>query len=654
MSGATVNDKDKWQLNDIGLAAGWYMIEVRPTSQTLGYFLEFRTYSDTNGQCVSGAQTIQLASARTAKRVLHIKERAQSISVCSSCPQHPADFPDIVLVRLSAAFARKRLVKALPHKALPSCHHRNGDSQVDSQLLYRWYSELCPVPDIDTTYRNLAKSAIFPLTSSTLDSAAPGNYTVVYVDAVNHEQSSCVNPAPYVIITSRNVQVSAEFPAILKTLARANRKQTHCLWYTDHDHYTKNGDRSHPKLKPSSNKGLLRQGNYIGPLVICTRELYEQLGGIDSSLVDSAMLLFLLKAFDCVHEDSIKRIPRICYSVSVDQFQSPHGFHTGVNDKRAFETYLRQAPKNNLRLAAGIYPSTWQLLPGIPTSEPSVDILIATRDKVDLLSQCVASIFRMTNYKNFTITVLDNDSIEQKTHDFHQQMSRDSRYRQIDCPGDFNFSAMNNMAADQSHADLLILLNNDTEVHQPDWLERMVSELIDCDVACVGARLLYPNGLLQHAGIVTGLQGVAGHIHQFAPTDDDGYSGRIRLSPDVSAVTGACLGIRRVLYKELGGLDADNLKVAYNDVDLCLRARNSGYRNRYLGDVVLTHHESISRGADDDAKKRARLLSEVAYMEKAHGDWISDDPAWHPYFSRRHATPFLTINTEKQGEFLLG
>jgi len=370
--------------------------------------------------------------------------------------------------------------------------------------------------------------------------------------------------------------------------------------------------------------------------------LYDKLGGVDTSLGDSCILLFLLKAFDHLAETSIHRIARIGYSLPFARFHPPHGLYVGENDKLAFDIYQRQKMDSCLSVVAGVYPSTWQLRPATVTVEPSVDILIATRDRLDLLSQCVGSILSNTQYGNFTVTVADNDSIEKQTHEYHTKMLQDCRYRKIDCPGEFNYAAINNTAANQSSADLLLLLNNDTEVHQPDWLQRMVSELLDPDVGCVGARLLYPNGLLQHAGIVTGLQGMAGHLHQYAPATDDGYSARIKLSTDVSAVTGACLGIRRALYKELGGLDAEKFKVAYNDVDLCLRARNAGYRNRYLADVTLTHHESVSRGSDDNPGKRARFLSEVAYMKELHGAWIKDDPAWHPDFSRQHTTPLLT------------
>lgn len=639
MSAAVAKSADSCQFTNVGLSAGWYMIEAKSDNQAIGSFLDIRTFSDANCLHQSGAQTLQLTNTRTTKRVLMVQCDSQSLSVSSSTAQDLTELPSIVLVRLSTAFVRKRLIKALLHTA--QALQDTTRSQIDCEVLYQWYSDLCPTPDVETSYARIAKASITSLASVITESSVDSNFAIVQVDADIQEQPSDSNFSPYVIITTQDVQASTEFHIVLTSIIEDARENSICLWYTDHDHFTANGCRSHPRLKPASNKGLLRHGNYIGPLVICTRELYDQLGGADTSLTDSAILLFLLKAFDHVTETSIKRIAEIGYSIPITLLRSPHGLYIGENDKLAFEIYQKQQTSSNLRLLDGIYPVTWQLLPAKAKHEPSVDILIATRDRVDLLSQCVESILNITDYSNFTITVADNDSIETETFEYHRKLSQDRRYRKIDCPGEFNYSAINNTAADESNADLLILLNNDTEVHQANWLQKMVDELVDCDVACVGARLLYPNGLLQHAGIVTGLQGVAGHFHQYAPANDDGYSARIRLSSDVSAVTGACLGIRRALYKELGGLDSLNLKVAYNDVDLCLRARNSGYRNRYLADVTLTHHESVSRGTDDDPQKRERFLSEVAYMERVHASWIKNDPAWHPSFSRRHTEPFL-------------
>ena len=316
-------------------------------------------------------------------------------------------------------------------------------------------------------------------------------------------------------------------------------------------------------------------------------------------------------------------------------------FSLASTTKAALEAYLQRHASSGLSLSPGQYNGLWKAHCSLQARQPTVDILIPTRDRSDLLQRCVESILSLTDYDNYTITVVDNDSKEAQTEAFHEKMSSLAHYHRINFAGDFNYSAINNFAANRSKAEYLILLNNDTEVLQKNWLRRMIAELGQEDVACVGTRLIYPNGLLQHGGVTLGLHGVAGHRNQFACVEEHGYAASINLCADVSAVTGACLGIRRSLYQSIGGLNDKDLKVAFNDVDLCLRARDLGYRNIYLADVSLKHHESVSRGMDDDAQKMARFKSEVNYMRKMHANWIDDDPAWHPYFSRRSVTPKL-------------
>jgi GT2 family glycosyltransferase len=196
--------------------------------------------------------------------------------------------------------------------------------------------------------------------------------------------------------------------------------------------------------------------------------------------------------------------------------------------------------------------------------------------------------------------------------------------------GPFNFAAMCNRAAEAASGDVLVLLNNDTEVVAPGWLEEFVGQLGRPEVGVVGALLLFTDGTIQHAGVHPGVGGLMGHGHKHRPGDDGGYHGRLTVAHEVAAVTGACLGVTRALWDRLGGLDEENLAVAYNDIDLCLRAREAGLRVVLAPHAVLHHHESVSRGYDDDPARRSRLGREVAVMEERWGSALTVDPAHSP------------------------
>ena len=470
------------------------------------------------------------------------------------------------------------------------------------------------------------------------------SYALIYADKDDNASSAQQVQAPLLVLATRDVLLYDSFLQTLDKISSAAQCDNvgKLLWYTDHDHINDSGEHVKPCYKPGWNSELLRQGNYIGALVIVSGQLYRDLGGMNFSLGESALLDFLLRVADVIDEKAVQRLPGINYGMPASRYHAPHGFFLGEYDHIAMQTYLQRNASSGLTLLPGQYNGLWKVHRDLPSEQPTVDILIPTRDRIDLLQRCIESIVSLTRYDNYTITVIDNDSKEAQTAAFHAQMSSLANYRRLDFAGEFNYSAINNLAASKSAAEYLILLNNDTEVLQENWLQRMIAELGQEDVACVGARLIYPNGLLQHAGVTLGLHGVAGHRNQFASAEEHGYLASINLCSDVSAVTGACLGIRRSLYQSIGGLNDKDLKIAYNDIDLCLRARDLGYRNLYLADVTLIHHESVSRGIDDDPKKKARFGSEVAYMNKMHAHWIDDDPAWHPFFSRHCVKPKLT------------
>jgi len=210
----------------------------------------------------------------------------------------------------------------------------------------------------------------------------------------------------------------------------------------------------------------------------------------------------------------------------------------------------------------------------------------------------------------------------------------------------FNYSAINNFAARQARGSFLALINNDVEVISPDWLSEMVSHALRADIGCVGAKLYYPNDTIQHAGVVCGIGGVAGHSHKYRPREDDGYFSRLRIVHNTSAVTAAALLLRREVFEQVGGLDETGLRVAFNDVDLCLKVMQAGYRNLFTPFAELYHHESVSRGSDETPEKRERFKRECAVMQARWPEVLARDPYYNPNLTLQREDYSLDLATE--------
>ncbi len=261
-----------------------------------------------------------------------------------------------------------------------------------------------------------------------------------------------------------------------------------------------------------------------------------------------------------------------------------------------------------------------------------VSVLIPTRDQGRLLGVCLSSIRRLTTYPDVELVVIDHETTEDRARQVLDDLANDPAAVVLEHRGPFNFATLLNRAAEAASGDILVLLNNDTEVVSPEWLDYMCHHLNRPEVGIVGALLLFGNGTIQHAGVHPELGGLMGHGHKHLPGDDPGHLGRLRVPHRVAAVTGACLAIRAEDWRAFGGLD-EELAVAYNDVDLCLKARESGLAVLLEPRAVLRHHESISRGYDDDPVRRARLQTEVDRMKRRWGDRLNADPAYNPNLS---------------------
>jgi GT2 family glycosyltransferase len=371
------------------------------------------------------------------------------------------------------------------------------------------------------------------------------------------------------------------------------------LIYSDEDRIDAAGNRGGWRFKPAWSPNLLEARDYLGQLTLMRRETVRALGGWRPEAAAHQHDLALRLA-EHVEPRAMVHLAKLLVHGSAEADGSPR----------------------NLAAAK----------PEAPTSAPRVSLVIPTRDNADVLETCIRSIRARTRYRNYEIIIVDNGSAEEKTKRLFAEVGRDPSIRILPMPGPFNFSKLNNAAAREATGDILGLINNDIEVTREDWLDEMVALATRPEVGCVGAKLLYPDGRIQHAGVVIGLGGVAGHGHRFARGDDPGYLNRLRAVQNVSAVTAACLLIRREAFDRVGGLD-EGLTVAFNDVDFCLKVSAAGYLNLWTPFAELIHHESVSRGRDLTPSKARRFADEYATMQRRWGAELLNDPYYSPHLT---------------------
>jgi GT2 family glycosyltransferase len=271
----------------------------------------------------------------------------------------------------------------------------------------------------------------------------------------------------------------------------------------------------------------------------------------------------------------------------------------------------------------------------LPKSHPLVSIMIPTRNGKQLVQQCIDSLYRFTHYNNFEVLLVDNESDDVESIEYFKQLVIENKVKLLHYNAAFNYSAINNFAVQYAKGDVLLFMNNDIELLHETWLDEMVMQVMREDIGCVGAKLYYPNMTIQHAGVILGLWGCAGHSHKHFKQTDGGYMNRLNVVQNYSAVTAACLAVRKTVFNEVEGFNEKDLTVAFNDVDLCLKIQAKGYRNLWTPHAEMIHHESSSRGADDTPEKKARESKEIAYMHKTWHLNTEIDPAYNPWLTHQ-------------------
>jgi glycosyltransferase involved in cell wall biosynthesis len=430
--------------------------------------------------------------------------------------------------------------------------------------------------------------------------------------------------------------------SLAKIADAINLKPASSFFYTDDDRIDDSGRRSHPRFKPDFNLDLLRSSPYIGNGWMPAGQLV-QLGGIQA-LPGAENYDLALRWFDQFGEEAFYHVADVLTHKS-SQVDRP--FDSIAGEQALKQHFQRQGLVADIE--PGYVDNSYRVVYH-HDARPKVSIIIPTKDKLEFLQPCVESLLDKTRYDNYEVLVVDNQSQEPDTLVYYEQLSQ--RYpehvRVLFYNKPFNFAEMNNWAVEQARGDYLLLLNNDTEVIQPDWLERMLIHGQRDDVGIVGARLLYPGtGRIQHAGVVLGMASIADHpYNNLLGMNDSSHMERARLDQNFSAVTAAVMLVRKSIYQAVNGMDADNLAVLFNDVDFCLRVKEHGYRVVYTPYAMLVHHGSVSVAEksdlkfyydwQSDANKAERIRKEQRYMFERWLPKLADDPAYNPNLSLRY------------------
>ncbi|MGV8921324.1 MAG: glycosyltransferase [Pseudomonas sp.] len=410
--------------------------------------------------------------------------------------------------------------------------------------------------------------------------------------------------------------------------------QAHPEWrliYSDEDKIDEKGQRFAPYFKPDWNYELFLSQNCICHLGVYHAALLREIGGFRVGMEGSQDWDLALRCIERLTRDEIGHIPKVLYhwraiegSTALGVGQKDYARNAGM---QAVSDHLRRTGIDaRVDVAESGYLRIHRSLPAAP---PRVSLIIPTRDKVDLLRVCVQSILEKTQYPDYEILVVDNQSQEQETLDYFAELAGIPNVSVLHYGAPFNYSAINNFAASKASGAIIGLVNNDIEVISPEWLAEMVSHAVRGEVGAVGTLLLYPDNTVQHAGVILGIGGIAGHAHVGLPADAAGSSSRLRLCQELSAVTAACLLVRKEVFDKVGGLD-EGLSVAFNDIDFCMRVRAAGYLNIWTPHARLYHHESASRGYEDTPEKLLRFRGETEFMRKRWGSGLLNDPAYNP------------------------
>lgn len=401
--------------------------------------------------------------------------------------------------------------------------------------------------------------------------------------------------------------------------------------YTDEDKVTTELDEHfQPHLKPDFNLDLLRSNNYICHFFVVRRSVVKKAGGFRQEFDGAQDHDFIFRCVETARR--VGHIPEILYhwrthkaSTADNPASKMYAFDAG---KRAIEAHLQRTDTEGVVIHTpdlGFFRVKYPV-----QGNPLVSIIIPNKDEKETLKDCIESIRKKTEYENYEIIIVENNSTTEEIFQYYKELSQDPRIRLLRWKKEFNYSAINNYGVSHARGEYLIFLNNDVKIITPGWIKEMLGVCQRPEVGAVGVKLIYPDNTIQHAGCVIGIGGIAGHMFVDMPANRTGYLHKASILQDMSAVTAACMMMKRTAFEEAGGF-TEKLAVAFNDVDLCLKVRKNEKLIVYDPYVQLYHMESKTRGAEDSTEKVRRFQEEIEYMRC---QWIDILKKGDPYYNK--------------------
>ena len=506
--------------------------------------------------------------------------------------------------------------------------------QRDMRLEYSPRFSVLVLPD-ETSAKSDASDAATPQNSleASVKAQTYTNWEIVRVDG-DGESSAGKDldldkvSGDYVILCDESYRLMPD--ALFECAKLINDKKADAI-YADSDMMDASTGRGFaPDFKPDYNVDLLRSCNYIGRMLCVSKKLIDKIGLYRKEAQGAQEYDFLLRCTEALDHRHIEHMPKILYR-EVRTADEADRLKLHAAEDEAGMAVLR-AHYKRLGIAAavtrgeeiGIYKSTYEI-----DGEPLISIIIPNKDHIEDLRKCISSIEDRSDYRSFEFVIVENNSKEDATFEYYREIEQKDNVKVVYWDKEFNYSAINNYGVEHAEGEYLLLLNNDTEIINPDCISHMLGICMREDVGAVGARLYYEDGTVQHAGVVMGWGGIAGHIFKGLDERDGLYHERTKTICDYNAVTAACLMVKKSTYEAIGGMETD-FKVAFNDIDFCLRIRALNKLVVYDAYAKLYHYESKSRGKDDTLEKKRIFEREIRLFEERWGDILEQGD---PYYN---------------------
>lgn len=424
--------------------------------------------------------------------------------------------------------------------------------------------------------------------------------------------------------------------ALYMLAVAVNEKPEVDMIYSDEDKIDNRGRRFDPFFKPNWDPDLFVALNEASHLFVYRTSLVRTLGGCRDGYGGWDLALRISEHISAAH---IHHIPHVLYHWRIASCSATVAGDGHYDEKHTTMVTAHLLSSGRRAAVIPIMGGCFRIKNQVPTPEPLVSIIIPTHNGLSLLSRCIDTIKKKSSYSNYEILIVDNRSDDRATLEYIDYLAKNGVAQILKYNFPFNYSAINNFAANIAKGEFFCLMNNDIEVISEGWLEEMVSQAARPNIGAVGGMLYYPNNTIQHAGVLVGMGGVAGHLYAGSLRGTQGYKYRACLVQNLSAVTAACLMVKASIYWEVGGLDEKNLAVAFNDVDFCLRVKERGYRNLWTPFAEFYHHESASRGLDDRGEKLQRFQREITFMHSRWRHALENDDAHNPNLTLDFAYP---------------